>query len=69
MHFIYKQDYYEDKLKEIDDLFIEYLFPIMNNLDRPAFIEEWKQNLDAADYENKSKPRCKDTINEENSLS
>ena len=29
MHLIYKQDYYEDKLKEIDELFIESIVPIM----------------------------------------
>ena len=37
----------------------------MENLDHSALIEEWKQNLDA-DAQNKSKPRCKDTIKEEN---
>ena len=51
MHLIYKQDYYEDKLKEIDELFIEYLVPIMDDIDHPALIEEWKQNVDAAAYE------------------
>ena len=40
MHLIYKQDYYEDKLKEIDDIFIEYLAPIMENLDRLDLIEK-----------------------------
>ena len=39
MNLIYKQDYYEDKLKEIDDLFIEYLVPIMDDLDHTALIE------------------------------
>ena len=34
----------------------------MDNLDHPALIEEWTKNLDAAAYE-KSKLRCKDTIN------
>ena len=34
----------------------------MDDLDHPAFIEEWKQNLDASAYEIKYKPRCKDTI-------
>ena len=29
----------------------EYLVPIMENLDYPALIEEWKQNIDAAAYE------------------
>ena len=63
MHLIYKQDYYKYKQEEIYDLFIEYLVSIMNDIDHPALIEEWKQNIDAADYGKKTKPICKDTIN------
>ena len=51
MHFIYKQYYYEDKLKEIYDIFIEYLVPIIDNIDHPALIEERKRNIDASSYE------------------
>ena len=51
INLIYKQGFYKSKWKEIYDLFIEYLVPIMENLDHPALIEEWKQNIDAADYE------------------
>ena len=47
---IYKQDFYNNKEKEIDDLFLEYLFPVMDDLDHPALIEEWKTNPDAAAY-------------------
>ena len=43
MHLIYKQDYYEDKIKEIDEIFIDYLVPIMDDIDHPALIEERKQ--------------------------
>ena len=39
MHFNYKKDYYEDKLNNIDNLFIEYLVPIMVNIDHPSLIE------------------------------
>ena len=39
IHFIYTQDLYEDKQKEIFELFIEYLVPITEYLDYPAFIE------------------------------
>ena len=39
MHFIYKQHYYEDKQKEIDDWFIEYLAPIMDDIYHPELIE------------------------------
>ena len=51
MHIIYKQDFYKNKEKEIYDLFLEYLVPVMDDLDHPTLIEEWKQNLDAAAYE------------------
>ena len=38
MHLIYKQDFYKNKKKEIYELFIEYLVPIMDDLDHPSFI-------------------------------
>ena len=50
MHMTYKQDLYKDKQKEIYNLFLEYLVPVMDNIDHPASIEEQKQNLD--DYAN-----------------
>ena len=62
MHLIYKQDFYKDKQKEIYDIFIEYLAPIMENLDDPALIEERKQKLMLLIMK-KSKPRCKENIN------
>ena len=51
MYLIYKQDFYIDKQKGIYKLFIEYLVPIMDDIDHPALIEEWKQKFDAAAYE------------------
>ena len=39
------------KKGEIDDLFIEYLVPVMDYFYHTALIEEWKQNIDAAAYE------------------
>ena len=39
IHLIYKQDFYKDKQKEIYELFIQYLVPVMDNLDHPALIE------------------------------
>ena len=52
MNLIYKQDFYKNKTKKIDNLFLKYLVTIMDNLDNPALIEERKQNIDAAIYEN-----------------
>ena len=47
----YKKDLYKTKQSEIDDLFLEYLVPIMKDLEHPAFIEEQIQNVDDAAYE------------------
>ena len=59
---IYKQDFYNNKQKEINDLYFEYLVSVMYNIDYPVLIEEWRQNLDADAYK-KSIQRCKVTIN------
>ena len=48
---IYKQYLYKNKDKEINYLFLEYLVPIMDDLNHPPLIEEWKQNIDPAAYE------------------
>ena len=61
MHMTYKQDFYKDKKPKIDEFCIEYLVPIIDNIDHPTLNGAWKQNLDAAAYE--KKPRCKYTIN------
>ena len=34
--------------------------PVIEDLDYPELVEEWKRNLDAGSYE-KIKPRCKIT--------
>ena len=52
MHSICKQDFYKDKQKKIDNLFIKYHIPIMDYLDHTAMIKEWKQLFSAADYGN-----------------
>ena len=48
MDIIYKQDFYNTK-----ESFLGYLVPVMDDLDHPAFIEEWRKNLDPAAYEKK----------------
>ena len=47
----YKQDLYKAKESEIDDLFLEYLVPVMKYLEHLELIEEQVQNFDAASYE------------------
>ena len=39
-------------MKEMVDIFIDYLVPIINDPYHPALIEERKQNINAAAYEN-----------------
>ena len=39
MHMTYKQDFYNNKYNLIDDLFLEYLVPVMAYLENPALIE------------------------------
>ena len=39
MHMIYKLDFYKNEEKEIDNLFIEYIVPVMDDLDHPELIE------------------------------
>ena len=39
MHIICKQDFYNNKDTEIDDLFLKYLVTIINDIDHPALIE------------------------------
>ena len=39
MHMTYKQDFYNTKEQRINDLFIEYLVPIMEDIEYPALIE------------------------------
>ena len=39
IHMTYKQDLYNTKEKVIDDLFLEYLVPFMEDLDHPKLIE------------------------------
>ena len=36
----------------MDELFGEYHLPLLKNVDHPALIQECKQNIDYADYEN-----------------
>ena len=50
MHMAYKQDFYKAKETGKYDLFMEYLVPVMEDIENPALIKEWIQNLDAAAY-------------------
>ena len=47
----YKHNFYNDKQNIIDDLFYQYHIILLKDIYNPAFIQEWKQNIDAAAYE------------------
>ena len=51
MHMTCKQDFYETKKSEIDDLFLGHHAPVIKDLEHPALTEERIQNIDAAAYE------------------
>ena len=51
LYFIYKQNFYHDKKYEINKLFVEYHLPLLNYINNPSLIQEWKRNLDTSDYE------------------
>ena len=38
-HLIYKQKFYHDKQREMDEIFDEYHLPLLKDIDHPAFIE------------------------------
>ena len=54
LHFIYKQNFYNDKQKKVNEIFYQYHINLLNDLDHPALVEEWKKNIDADTYENNS---------------
>ena len=51
-HYVYQQKFYHDK-QEIIEKYIWILYSLIKNIDHPELIQEWKQNIDAVDYEQK----------------
>ena len=49
----YKHNFYHDKLDKFNELFDQYHIPLSNNIDHPTLIQERRENIDAATYENK----------------
>ena len=50
LHLIYKENFYHDKQREMDEIFDEYHLSLLKYIDYPELIEEWKRNIDAAAY-------------------
>ena len=44
LNLIHKQNLYHDKQDEIYELFDEYHIPLLNHIDHPALIGEWKKS-------------------------
>ena len=50
-HSYYSTDNYNDHKEAMDRLFITYITPQIKEIYHPAIIQEWKLNIDAAEYE------------------
>ena len=51
VHSGYQQNLYHDKPEVVDGLSYQYDFPLIQNIDHPELIQEWKQSLDSDAYE------------------
>ena len=51
---VYQQNLYHDKQKEIDELFYEYHFMLLNIFIILHWLKNENKNIDAADYEKKN---------------
>ena len=51
-HSLYSTENYNDQTKEMDRLFRTYITPKIKEIYHPAILQEWKLNIDAAEYEN-----------------
>ena len=53
LHYSYIQTKYNDKEEIMNNTFIVYVEPLLDDINNPALIQERKVNIDAALYENK----------------
>ena len=52
-HSSYIQTIYNGKEEVTNNIFSKYVEPLLNDINHPALVQEWKLNIDAAVYENK----------------
>ena len=52
-HSLYLPDNYSDQTEKMDRLFKTYITPQLKEIYYPAILQEWKLNIDAAEYEKK----------------
>ena len=50
-HSLYSTDNYSDQTEKMDRLFKTYITPKLKEIYYPAILQEWKLNIDAAEYE------------------
>ena len=50
-HSSYSTDHYNDHKESMDILFSTYITPQIKEIYHPAIIQEWKLNIDSAEYE------------------
>ena len=50
-HYVYQNNFYHYKQKEIDELFGEYHLPLFKDIYHPELIQELKQNYNASAHE------------------
>ena len=50
-HSLYSTENYNDQTKAMDRLFSTYITPKIKEIYNPEIIQEWKLNIDAAEYE------------------
>ena len=53
LHYSYIQTGYNDKEEITNNTFVKYDEPLLNYINHPALIQEWKLNLYASAYEKK----------------
>ena len=50
---LYIETKYNSKEEITDNIFSTYVEPLLNDINNPALVQEWKLNLDAPEYEKK----------------
>ena len=48
----YIQTKYNEKEESINNMFSTYVEPLLNDINNPSLLQEWKLNIDDAVYEN-----------------
>ena len=54
-HYSYTNQEFNDKKEEMITIFSAHVAPKIKEIHHPAFLQEWKLNLDSVEYENNMK--------------